>query len=126
MFRAEIIERGKDTLDEFHLAKVEETFLTILSWLMCASALADFSASRLAVKVTGCGNFWCDADWLTGNLPTYFKPFVDDATDDEEDVDEFEGSGMLVVVVVDEEDGGPVDVIIRPFAVEVDVAWCWK
>lgn len=89
---------------------------------MCASALADFSASRLPVKVAGAEIFWTGAWLTTGNLPTYLKPFVDDATDDEEDVDEFEGRGMLVVVVivvVDDEDadGG---VMRRPFVVVVD------
>ena len=54
-------------------------------------------------------------------MPTYLKPFVDDATDDEEDVDEFEGRGMLVVVVVvvvddEDADGG---VMRRPFVVVV-------
>ena len=75
---------------------------------MCASALADFSASLRPGNGAGCESFWMDV-WLTGNLPPYLSPFVDDATDDEDDVDEFDGSGMLVVVVdagVDDDDGG--------------------
>ena len=108
---------------------------------MWTSALADFSASRLAVKVIGCGSFGCGADvWLTGSFPTYFddddiidvdidwsfEPFVDEPTDDEDEVDEFEGSGMLVVVVVDGDDED-WDVMIRPFVVDVaDDELCWK
>jgi hypothetical protein len=40
-------------------------------------------------------------------LPTYLIPFVDDATEDEDDVDEFDGRGMLVVDVADD-DGGVI------------------
>jgi hypothetical protein len=88
---------------------------------MWPSALADFSASLLPVKAVGGGSFCSDDDWLTGSLPTYLSPFVDDPTDDEEDVDELEGSGMLVVVVVVDADGG----VISRLAVVVvdDVFW---
>lgn len=58
-------------------------------------------------------------------MPTYFKPFVVEPTDDEDEVDEFDGSGMLVVDVV-VEDGG---VMIRPLVVAEDVVvveLCWK
>jgi len=74
---------------------------------MCASALADFSASLRPVNDAGCESFWMDDAWLTGNLPTYLIPFVDDATEDEDDVDEFDGRGMLVVDVADD-DGGVI------------------
>ena len=62
-----------------------------------------------------------------GSLPTYLRPFdefvVDEAIDDEDDVDEFDGSGMLVVVVEEADDGG---VMVRPFVDVVAVVewWC--
>jgi len=33
--------------------------------------------------------------WLIGSFPLYLRPFVEDATDEAEDVDEFEGRGIL-------------------------------
>ena len=55
-----------------------------------------------------------------GNFPTYFSPFDVEPMLELDDVDEFDGRGMLVVVAVDVADGA--EVIMRPFAVDVEVA----